>query len=132
MVRRSAWKSAQTSALTSSMISSMLLVAWILFVTAWSCFWNARRTPTSVCVAACGLRTALIHDLPGAASSRTFDVSPKAPDLQRELPFLKIFFNGFQPPVQHPYGKAALCKEEGRGSAPAPALAVGDVLPGTV
>src|SRR5437762_1563465 len=46
MVSRSALKSAQMSALTSSMISSMLLVAWTLFVTAWSCFWNARRTST--------------------------------------------------------------------------------------
>src|SRR5678816_292623 len=64
IVRRSALKSAQMSALTSSMISSMLLVAWILLVTACSCFWNARRAPTSVCADACGLRTALIDCLP--------------------------------------------------------------------
>src|SRR4249920_2972552 len=64
MVSRSALNSAQTSALTSSMISSMLLVAWILLVTAWSCFWNARRAPTSVCVGAWWLRTALIAFLP--------------------------------------------------------------------
>src|SRR5258706_10094622 len=64
MVSRSALNSAQTSALTSSMISSMLLVAWILLVTAWSCFWNARRAPTSVCVDAWWLRTALIAFLP--------------------------------------------------------------------
>src|SRR3970282_1083476 len=63
MVRRSALDSTQMSALTSSMISSMLLVAWILLVTACSCFWNARRTLTSACGAACVLRTALIVDL---------------------------------------------------------------------
>src|SRR5258705_6955259 len=58
------------SALTSSMISSMLLVAWILLVTFCSCFWNARRAPTSVWGDACGLRTALIDCLPVPASTR--------------------------------------------------------------
>src|SRR4051812_15032970 len=65
MVSRSALNSAQMSALTSSMISSTLLVAWILLVTAWSCFWNARRALTSDC-AECGLSTALIYCLPEA------------------------------------------------------------------
>src|SRR5258705_9528006 len=82
MVSRSALNSAQTSALTSSMISSMLLVAWILLVTAWSCFWNAKRAPTSVCVGAWWLRTALIAFLPawtfGAAYSGLYILAAAA------------------------------------------------------
>src|SRR4249920_1713319 len=41
MVSRSASNNEQMSCDNSSMISSILVVAWILFVTAWSLFWNS-------------------------------------------------------------------------------------------
>src|SRR6185436_12015091 len=104
MVRRSALNSAQTSALTSSMISSMLFVAWILLVTAWSCFWNARRAPTSVCVGAWWLRTALIAFLPartcGTAYSGLYILAAAALIFNEILTFARATFR--RKPSRHP------------------------------
>src|SRR4051812_45815490 len=132
MVRRSALKSWQTSALTSSMISSILLVAWILLVTACSCFWNASRAPTSICAAACGLTTALIESLPAACSSLVCDSSAIYPDSQRNFGFLCAFFHSSQTPLEHPHLEASLREQKcGGGAAPA-ALAIRDVFLGTI
>src|SRR3970282_1973078 len=90
MVRRSALISTQTSALTSSMISSMLLVAWILLVTACSCFWNARRTLTSACGVAWWLSTALIADL--LIASRRLCYPPAGKHSTVTALILRMFF----------------------------------------
>ena len=56
MVRRSAPTRLQMSCPSSSMISSTLLVAWILLVTACSCFWNSSLLLMSArFCGACGL-----------------------------------------------------------------------------
>src|SRR4030081_1916070 len=143
MVRRSALNSAQISALTSSMISSTLFVAWILLVTACSCFWNARRALTADC-AACELRTALIDCPPYCCLRPSLLARPSMLDpatmIYNEfsrsfssasghfLQTLSTSFGDLQSALQHPHLEAPLSEQERRSGAAPPALAVGHVF----
>src|SRR5881394_3163970 len=111
------------------MISSMLLVAWILFVTACSCFWNARRAATSLCAADAWLRTALIT---ASLLLLGIHISVRTPDLPRLFAPFDVSgrpFGGLlQTALEQPDTEPPLGKEKSRRCATPAALTVGDVV----